>query len=213
MPTGYCTAGFRLMAIHFLARARFVQSTPSSWVNGLRFGPHFSLPCVQCTPFFFLAKCNNNKHTQGVWLSDYNRGADVSFNEIRFPGENGIGLSGSTQWVDGRDGNQPRHNTVQGNIIHHVGLFTKQSCAIFLAVSCLNNITGNILYHSPRALLNQNDGFGGGSRYTKNLMFAAVLETKDHGPFNSWVSFACIYLHVRACVCVHACACVSVSRV
>ena len=37
----------------------------------------------------------------GVWLAAYNRGARIHGNEIRFPGENGIGLTGSTVWVDG----------------------------------------------------------------------------------------------------------------
>ena len=30
-----------------------------------------------------------------------------------------------------------------------------------------------------------NDGFGGNTVISRNLMFAAVLETKDHGPFNA----------------------------
>jgi hypothetical protein len=35
-------------------------------------------------------------------------------------------------------------------------------------------------------LLNLNDGFGGANVIDGNLFFSAVLETKDHGPFNSW---------------------------
>lgn len=37
----------------------------------------------------------------GIWLSDYNRGAQIMGNELRNLGENGIGLTGSTIWVDG----------------------------------------------------------------------------------------------------------------
>ena len=101
-------------------------------------------------------------------------------------GENGVGLTGSTVWVDGRNGLQPRQNRIEGNIIYRVGLYTKQSCGIFLAVSCQNIIRDNIIFHGPRALINLNDGFGGDSKIDRNLLFAAVLETKDHGPFNSW---------------------------
>jgi hypothetical protein len=70
----------------------------------------------------------------GIWLTDFNRGALVSANEMRHIGENGVGMTGSTEWVDGRNGNQPRHNTIEGNLIHHLGLYTKQSCAIFSGV-------------------------------------------------------------------------------
>ena len=36
-----------------------------------------------------------------VWLTDYNRHASVSANEMRHIGENGVGMRGSTDWVDG----------------------------------------------------------------------------------------------------------------
>jgi hypothetical protein len=42
------------------------------------------------------------------------------------------------------------------------------------------------MFHGPRALVNMNDGFGGGTLITKNLFFASLLETSDHGPYNSW---------------------------
>ena len=93
-----------------------------------------------------------------VWLSDFNRGARITNNEMKRLGENGIGLSGSTSWEDGTGGNQPRHNLIDRNLIHHVGLYTKQSCAIFHAVACQNTISNNIMFHGPRALLNMNDG-------------------------------------------------------
>jgi hypothetical protein len=121
-----------------------------------------------------------------VWLTDYNRHAMVTANEMRHLGENGVGMTGSTEWVDGRNGNQPRFNEISGNLIHHVGLYTKQACAIFSAVSCQNLIEKNILFHGPRALLNVNDGFGGATTIRNNLFFASLLETHDHGPFNSW---------------------------
>jgi hypothetical protein len=85
------------------------------------------------------------------------RHASITANEMRHIGENGVGMKGSTVWVDGRDGNQPRFNSIDGNLIHHLGLYTKQACAIFSAVSCQNNITNNIMFHGPRALVNMND--------------------------------------------------------
>jgi hypothetical protein len=41
-------------------------------------------------------------------------------------------------------------------------------------------------YHGPRALVNMNDGFGGDTLIARNLFFASLLETSDHGPYNSW---------------------------
>eukprot|EP01048_Picozoa_sp_COSAG05_P004245 COSAG05_NODE_222_length_13641_cov_73.452001_3_plen_94_part_00 len=87
-----------------------------------------------------------------MWLTDYNRGALISANEIRHVGDNGIGMTGTSDWVDGRGGNQPRFNTIEGNLIHHVGLYTKQSTGIFSGVSCENTVRENILYHGPRKL-------------------------------------------------------------
>jgi hypothetical protein len=77
----------------------------------------------------------------GIFLTDFNRHALISANEMRHIGENGVAMRGSTDWVDGRGGNQPRFNEISGNMIHHLGLYTKQSCAIFSAVSCQNTIS------------------------------------------------------------------------
>ena len=51
----------------------------------------------------------------GVFLNDYNRRALVAANEFRDMGEAAVLLSGSTDWVDGRSGNQPRFCNVTGN--------------------------------------------------------------------------------------------------
>ena len=97
----------------------------------------------------------------GVALIDFNRNASVSANEMRLLGENGVILVGSTDWVDGRGGDQPRFNAVSENLIYQFGLYTKQSCAVLSAVACQNTIERNVLFHGPRALININDGCGG----------------------------------------------------
>jgi len=140
-------------------------------------------------------------------LIDFNRNASVSANEMRLLGENGVILVGSTDWVDGRGGDQPRFNDVSENLIYHFGLYTKQSCAVLSAAACQNTIERNVLFHGPRALININDGFGGanfflsaraparadnlssssgGTIVRQNLLFLSVMETSDHGPFNCW---------------------------
>jgi hypothetical protein len=42
-----------------------------------------------------------------------------------------------------------------------------------------------VFFNGPRAAINFNDGFGGGSEVAYNLAFNTVRETLDHGPFNS----------------------------
>jgi hypothetical protein len=105
---------------------------------------------------------------------------------------------------DGTDGNQPRGTIVRHNIAYRCGLFEKQSSFYFQAKSMENIIlgiethehfsvsiaslahfypllAGNIFFHGPRAGINFNDGFGGGSLLESNLMFATVMESGDHG--------------------------------
>jgi hypothetical protein len=96
---------------------------------------------------------------------------------MRNIGENGVGFTGETDWVDGTGGNQPRHNTIEGNLIHHLGLYTKQACAVFSAVACQNLIEHNVFFHGPRALFNMNDDFGGDTVIRSNLFFKSLLET------------------------------------
>jgi hypothetical protein len=118
-----------------------------------------------------------------VVLDGFNRHAHVRANEMRNIGENGVVLVGETEWVDGTAGDQPRLSVIEGNLIHHLGLYNKQACAVFSAVACQNTIENNIMFHGPRALFNMNDGFGGDTIARHNLFFKAVLETHDHGPY------------------------------
>ena len=43
-----------------------------------------------------------------------------------------------------------------------------------------------MFFNGPRALINVNDGFGGGNNVTHNLVFNMCRESQDNGPFNSW---------------------------
>ena len=113
----------------------------------------------------------------GVFLTDYNRHALITANgkskftkalsavacdlwvffdrlrvsiEMRHIGENGVAMRGSTEWVDGRGGNQPRFNTIDGNLIHHLGLCECPSnqaavaCDSYLAVGPEKFLTGRL---------------------------------------------------------------------
>jgi len=45
---------------------------------------------------------------------------------------------------------------------------------------------GNVVFNGPRAGINFNDGFGGGTNVTKNLIFNQCRESGDHGAMNAW---------------------------
>lgn len=121
-----------------------------------------------------------------LFLSKYIRNAVISNNEFLWIGDNAIAVIGSSQLIDGTDGNQPRGVKIVRNLAHEIGLFGKQTAAYFQSVTCQTLLEGNVFFNGPRAGVNFNDGFGGGSNVTKNLLFNFVRETKDHGPFNSW---------------------------
>ena len=54
-------------------------------------------------------------------------------------------------------------------------------------VGCVCSVgQDNLCYNGPRAGINWNDGFAGGSTVAGNLVFNMVRETGDHGPYNSW---------------------------
>ena len=57
-------------------------------------------------------------------------------------------------------GTQPRNILVRGNLIHEVGIWGKQGCGIFQALSMGSTIEHNIIFNGPRAGILINDGMG-----------------------------------------------------
>ena len=121
-----------------------------------------------------------------LFLSNYVRNATITSNEFIHMGDSAIAVVGTTQLIDGTDGNQPRGTLVINNIASEIGIFGKQTSAYFQSLACETSIIGNAFFNGPRAGINFNDGFGGGNFVHGNLLFNFVRETGDHGPFNSW---------------------------
>ena len=128
-----------------------------------------------------------------IIVSGYGRNVTIIDNSFSWIGDTAIALWGRTKgdplgvdgW-DGRDGNQPRYTQVVRNIAREVGVWEKQSSMLFQAKSSDANATGNIFFNGPRAAINFNDGFAGGSLVDSNILFNTVRETGDHSAFNSW---------------------------
>lgn len=139
-----------------------------------------------------------------LFLSGYTRGVTISNSTFAFIGDNAVALWGRTAmpggadepgWahkipagvgIDGTGGEQPRHTKFFHNIVREIGFNERQSSAFSEAKACQSTVEGNILFNMPRAAINKNDGFGGGTTVTKNLLFNTCRESGDHGPFNSW---------------------------
>jgi len=80
----------------------------------------------------------------------------------------------------------PRQCSVDNNLFHHLGELEKQATGIQIAMSSEISVTHNSIYHTPRAGINIGDGCWGGHQIAYNEVFDTVLETGDHGAFNSW---------------------------
>lgn len=86
--------------------------------------------------------------------------------------------------IDGDGGDQPRGTVFASNVVRDIGLTERQSSAFGEFKACESAVEGNIVYNIPRAAINVNDGFGGGTRIRRNLLFNTCRESGDHGPFN-----------------------------
>lgn len=123
-----------------------------------------------------------------VLLDGYTRGTVIRQNEFTLLGASAIALWGYEEYGNGevRGGEQPRNTLVDQNFCHEIGIYQKQSSCFFQAVSAQSTIQRNLFFNGPRAMVNFNDGFGGGNDLGHNLIFNTCRESSDHGAFNSW---------------------------
>ena len=108
--------------------------------------------------------------------------ATIRANEMSMLGDSGIvvlgelpglGNNGSDAvWIAARmPPTYPRDTLITHNHIHGIGIWGKQSAALFHAVACRTTFTHNVAYNGPRAAINVNDGFCGGHRFEGNVLF------------------------------------------
>ena len=141
-----------------------------------------------------------------IFINDYNRFVTISGNYIHGAGATGINLVGNPKAVrspafeyrefvplaemDTAVGPQtpdyPALCIITDNLIHDIGQIEKQSAGINLSMASEITISHNSIYDVPRAGINVCDGTWGGHDIGFNDVFNTVLETGDHGSFNSW---------------------------
>jgi hypothetical protein len=138
-----------------------------------------------------VTRCTFNR-TGGhaIALVGGNARAAITHNEMVLLGDSGVVLVGRLPGV-GYNGSEaatgsptpyPADTLIASNHFRGLGLWGKQSAALFQAVSCRTTFSGNVAYNGPRAAVNINDGFCGGTSIASNVLFNWVRETQDHGP-------------------------------
>ncbi|AIY11748.1 PDZ domain-containing protein [Cellulophaga baltica] len=80
----------------------------------------------------------------------------------------------------------PRNCLVEDNLIHRIGRIEKQTAGVQISMAMDITVRHNSIYDVPRAGINIGDGTWGGHILEFNDVFNTVLETSDHGSFNSW---------------------------
>jgi len=148
----------------------------------------------------------SNLGGNAIFISKYNHGAQIEGNHIHDCGASGVCFVGDPTAVrspafeyqqfvaladmDTLPGPQnnlyPLNCRVENNLIHRTGRIEKQTAGIQISMSMNITVSHNSIYEVPRAGINIGDGTWGGHILQYNDVFNTVLETGDHGSFNSW---------------------------
>ncbi|WP_235921160.1 PDZ domain-containing protein [Foetidibacter luteolus] len=141
-----------------------------------------------------------------IMFSNYNKQDTVSGCHIAHIGANAVCFIGDTKSVrspsfryedytpydklDKTPGpltnNYPQQCVVTDNLLHNLGEIEKQATGVQIEISSAITVSHNSIYNTPRAGINIGDGCFGGHLLEYNDVFNSVLETGDHGAFNSW---------------------------
>lgn len=141
-----------------------------------------------------------------ILLSNYNKNDSIQHNDIHDIGASAVAFVGnpdavrspafryelSVPWSEmdytpgPKSTDYPQYCLVQDNLIHHIGTIEKQVTGVEIEMSAHITVSHNTIYNTPRAGINIGDGCWGGHIIEFNDVFNTVLETGDHGAFNSW---------------------------
>ncbi|WP_073120201.1 peptide-binding protein [Reichenbachiella agariperforans] len=141
-----------------------------------------------------------------IFVSGYNRQIDIAENHIHECGASAICFVGEASAVrspsfrygqfvpvaemdtiKGPQSNEyPKNCTAENNLVYRIGRLEKQSAGVEIAMAMDITVRHNSIYDVPRAGINIGDGTWGGHVLEYNDVFNTVLETGDHGSFNSW---------------------------
>ena len=141
-----------------------------------------------------------------IFVSNYNRSIKIAGNLIERVGAGGINFVGDPNAVRSpsfryeefvkeediditpgpKTENYPSECEASDNLIRQIGLIEKQVAGVQISMSSKISVLHNTIYNVPRSGINVGDGTWGGHVISFNDVFKTVLETSDHGAFNSW---------------------------
>ncbi|MBJ6368782.1 PDZ domain-containing protein [Snuella sp. CAU 1569] len=141
-----------------------------------------------------------------IFASNYNRDITIERNHIHDCGATAISFVGDPKAVRSPSfqygeyvnlaemdtipgpatNNYPSKSVVNDNLIYRIGRIEKQTAGVQLSMAMDITISNNSIYDIPRAGINVSEGTWGGHVIEFNDVFNTVLETSDHGAFNSW---------------------------
>jgi membrane-associated protease RseP (regulator of RpoE activity) len=82
--------------------------------------------------------------------------------------------------------NYPAQGAVEDCLIHGIGRVERQPAGVQIAMATEITVRDTSIYDCARAGINIGDGCWGGHLIERCDVFDTVLETHDHGSFNSW---------------------------
>eukprot|EP01052_Picozoa_sp_SAG31_P016562 SAG31_NODE_1102_length_9897_cov_16.273015_2_plen_160_part_00 len=159
------------MALGFLSLSRGLHSWGLYRGGAIFFEGTEGCSVIHCS---FIRLDNN-----ALFVSGYNRETTFADNEFAWLGLSAMAGWGYTKEEDGTDGQQPRFTHIHRNYVREIGIIEKQSSMWFQAKTCLSDIHSNVAFNQPRAAINFNDGFGGGTNASRNLLYNTCRETGE----------------------------------
>ena len=141
-----------------------------------------------------------------IFINNYNRDTLVKGCHIHHTGASGVCFVGSPDAVynplfeygqrndltkidltPGPKTNEyPKNGVVEDCLIHNVGTVERQPAGVQIEMAAGIRISDVSVYDCARAGINIGDGAWGGHTIERCDVFSTVLETHDHGSFNSW---------------------------
>lgn len=141
-----------------------------------------------------------------IVYSDYNRYNEISGCHINDIGSSGVVFTGDPKAVRSalfryeqfndpnsvdqtpgpKTGNYPADCLVYNNLIENIGCVEKQVAGVEISMAMNIKVSHNTIDKTPRSGINISEGTWGGHIIEYNDVFNTVLETGDHGSFNSW---------------------------
>ncbi|KIO78866.1 peptide-binding protein [Pedobacter lusitanus] len=141
-----------------------------------------------------------------VFMSNYNRYNKVSGCQIAYAGASGVCFVGDPKAVRSpvfeynqfisfnqldtargpKTNNYPADCRVENTLMYGLGQVEKQIAGVEISMAMDITVSHNTIYDVPRAGINVSEGTWGGHNIEYNDVFNTVLESGDHGAFNSW---------------------------